>query len=213
MDKRLLGGYKPSDITRDTPRFSMGIDGLPTSFSCQRIMPPIEDQGSTQHCVAHSCSAMVNYLINTEKKTRGIDYGIEEIEIYDQRRDRSRDIGMSPKVAFEYIRTSGVNIQKLGRKYQIAGYGLVTELSDLKNAIVMNGPVLSGLFVKSMSRDDFWNGSGDYGGHAICIVGYNDKTQSLLLRNSWGTSYGTMGYYTLSYQDWENEAIETWTIY
>ena len=87
---------------------------------------------------------MVNYLINTERKTRGIDYGIEEIEIYEQRRDRSRDIGMSPKVAFEYIRTSGVNIQKLGRKYQIAGYGLVTELSDLKNAIVMNGPCFQG---------------------------------------------------------------------
>ena len=213
MNERLLGGYQPSDITRDTPRFVMGCEGLPTSFSCQKVMPPVENQGSTQHCVAHSCSAMVNYLLNTERKTVGIDYGIEEIEIYNQRKDRSKDIGMSPKVALEYIRTKGVNITSLGTRYQISGYGLVTELKDLKNAIVMNGPVLTGLFVRSMVGDDFWRGDGKFGGHAVTIVGYNDRDRMLLLRNSWGTTYGTMGYHLLPYDVWDEESIETWTIY
>lgn len=36
-------------------------------------------------------------------------------------------------------------------------------------------------------------------GHAIMAVGYNDKKKALLIRNSWGTSWGDKGYGTLPY--------------
>lgn len=37
------------------------------------------------------------------------------------------------------------------------------------------------------------------GGHAILIVGYDDKTNSFICRNSWGASWGDKGYFYMPY--------------
>ena len=37
------------------------------------------------------------------------------------------------------------------------------------------------------------------GGHAVVVVGYNDSTSRFLCRNSWGTSWGSSGYFTIPY--------------
>jgi C1A family cysteine protease len=38
------------------------------------------------------------------------------------------------------------------------------------------------------------------GGHAVAAVGYDDKNQWFIVRNSWGTTWGMKGYFTLPYQ-------------
>lgn len=37
------------------------------------------------------------------------------------------------------------------------------------------------------------------GGHAVCLVGYDDSKKAFLVRNSWGTSWGLAGYFWMSY--------------
>jgi len=37
------------------------------------------------------------------------------------------------------------------------------------------------------------------GGHAILAVGYNDAEQRFVMRNSWGTSWGMQGHFTIPY--------------
>jgi C1A family cysteine protease len=37
------------------------------------------------------------------------------------------------------------------------------------------------------------------GGHAVLAVGYDDRKQRFLARNSWGTGWGMHGYFTLPY--------------
>jgi C1A family cysteine protease len=37
------------------------------------------------------------------------------------------------------------------------------------------------------------------GGHAVMAVGYDDSSQRFLVRNSWGTSWGMGGYFTIPY--------------
>jgi C1A family cysteine protease len=37
------------------------------------------------------------------------------------------------------------------------------------------------------------------GGHAVLAVGYDDTTQSFIVRNSWGSGWGQHGYFTLPY--------------
>jgi C1A family cysteine protease len=37
------------------------------------------------------------------------------------------------------------------------------------------------------------------GGHAVCIVGYDDAHASFIMRNSWGASWGDKGYFYLPY--------------
>ncbi len=37
------------------------------------------------------------------------------------------------------------------------------------------------------------------GGHAVLCVGYDDSTQRILVRNSWGEGFGQGGYFTMPY--------------
>jgi len=52
------------------------------------------------------------------------------------------------------------------------------------------------------------------GGHAVAAVGYDDKNQWFIVRNSWGTSWGLDGYFTLPYQYLlePNLSDDFWTI-
>jgi len=52
------------------------------------------------------------------------------------------------------------------------------------------------------------------GGHAVLAVGYDDKTQRFIVRNSWGTTWGIKGYFTMPYPYLldANLADDFWTI-
>jgi C1A family cysteine protease len=52
------------------------------------------------------------------------------------------------------------------------------------------------------------------GGHAVMAVGYDDATQRLTVRNSWGPDWGHGGYFTLpySYVAQSTLAADFWTI-
>lgn len=43
------------------------------------------------------------------------------------------------------------------------------------------------------------SGEENLGGHCMAIVGYDDKTQRFLIRNSWGSNWGMGGYATMPY--------------
>ena len=45
-------------------------------------------------------------------------------------------------------------------------------------------------------------------GHAIAIVGYDDR--GFLVQNSWGREWGSYGYGILGYDDWIDNAIDCW---
>ena len=52
------------------------------------------------------------------------------------------------------------------------------------------------------------------GGHAVLAVGYDDTHQWFIVRNSWGTSWGLKGYFTLPYAYLIDEHLsdDFWTI-
>jgi len=52
------------------------------------------------------------------------------------------------------------------------------------------------------------------GGHAVMAVGYDDKTEHFIIRNSWGTNWALKGYFTLpySYLTQSSLADDFWTI-
>ena len=52
------------------------------------------------------------------------------------------------------------------------------------------------------------HGSRAVGGHAFCIVGYNEV--GFLVQNSWGKSWGDKGFATLPYDDWLESAYDAW---
>jgi hypothetical protein len=55
---------------------------------------------------------------------------------------------------------------------------------------------------------------GCLGGHGIVAVGYNDATQRITFRNSWGTRWGASGYGTIGFDYFTNSSLseDCWTI-
>jgi len=58
-------------------------------------------------------------------------------------------------------------------------------------------------------------GERQLGGHAVLAVGYDDSTQSFLVRNSWGTGWGQDGYFTMPYAYLTSKhlASDFWVLY
>jgi C1A family cysteine protease len=52
------------------------------------------------------------------------------------------------------------------------------------------------------------------GGHAVMAVGYNDKAQRFIVRNSWGTDWGKAGYFSIpfAYLASRDLSDDFWTI-
>lgn len=97
---------------------------------------------------------------------------------------------------------------KLIAKWSIIdSYWSVSNLDDLKIAL-LDGPVPIGVPVFYEFFFPGYDGIIDlpydpdamYGGHAICAVGFNDKTKLVKFKNSWGTGWGQKGYGYLTYE-------------
>lgn len=82
--------------------------------------------------------------------------------------------------------------------------------TSIKSAIASGFPIIFGIQVFESFEGDGpastgvipmpSDSDGLMGGHAICIVGYNDSTKLFTFRNSWGTSWGDQGYGYLPYE-------------
>lgn len=180
----------PKDIlAEDVIKFD---NSLPDTY---RLKYPTDilDQGSSSICV----SCVMKDIIDFKNKSRGIVDSIKMDYIYNLKANKYVN-GMMPREAFQ--------IAKRMNKGNI--YAKVGSLEVLKKSILINGPVLIALMVKSFNSD-FWNGTGTYGGHAISVVGWT--TDSLIIKNSWGTDFGDKGYTYLPFSNF-NKILECWTL-
>ncbi len=83
-------------------------------------------------------------------------------------------------------------------------------LKQLRGSLANELPFAFGFSVYSSIWDPEVQKTGDVpvptdgdrleGGHAIMAVGYDDNSKRLLIRNSWGTTWGDHGYGTLPYE-------------
>ena len=91
-----------------------------------------------------------------------------------------------------YVGTSSSVADTTAIKTAISTYGPVTAAVCVGNAF---SSYTSGVF----STDETSTCSTGSVNHAIVLVGWDDATQSWLLRNSWGTGWGESGYMRIAY--------------
>jgi hypothetical protein len=108
------------------------------------------------------------------------------------------------------------------RQFRMRGFNRLTP-GDRNNAIdlraikenlsqgapVVIGMMVGGSYMQSMTGQDVWTPTDEdrsmmgFGGHAQCVVGYDDKKYggAFLIMNSWGPSWGNNGFAWVRYRD------------
>jgi len=127
---------------------------------------------------------------------------------------------------------SEINIPLFGtfQRYPISDYvrlfasyisGTVGDkILPVKKSLAEGKPVVIGMSTPRSfhSAVDIWrpteNPNGEYGGHAMCVVGYDDNKYggAFEIQNSWGTDWGNGGYIWISYKDFAAFVFEAYEI-
>lgn len=170
---------------------------LPEEYNIN--LGPVRNQGQSPKCVSVSLTDMVKWHLDLENiKARFSDSLFYTLD------PEATKQGMSPKNAFEVlIKDTKDRIPKA-----FDTYGIIKSLEVARRAILQFGPIMVCMKVKS-TGNSFWNGPGNYGGHAVLFTGFNKE--GFILRNSWGLSYGINGYSNFPYSDFD-KIMETWVL-
>ena len=127
------------------------------------------------------------------------------------------------KIARFKVKPSAACYKEAG-DHQVTSYHRILSLKQMKQCLAEGFPFVFGFSVYDGFESDTVAKTGkldlpgpsekNLGGHAVCAVGYDDKTSRMLVRNSWGTDWGMKGYFTMPYDyiSDNNLADDLWTI-
>ena len=149
-----------------------------------------------------------------------------------ENRDRNCQEGAYLQDAFKSLKTKGAvkyndfsticpssipnDVHSKAGSYTIDDYFILftpwdsqsSKVNKTKKALSENRPVAIGMNVYesfSKTNEEVWSGttSGGSGGHAMCVVAYDDTKYggSFLLMNSWGSNWGIGGFKWVRYAD------------
>ncbi len=117
---------------------------------------------------------------------------------------------------------------KGANRLSISGDDYTCDVNAIRQNLAHNAPVVIGMsvggtFMQDMEGKDTWipenhdydkNG---FGGHCMCIIGYDDfyfdKDGAFLIQNSWGTKWGKNGRAWISYNDFVSFTNEAYGLY
>lgn len=127
--------------------------------------------------------------------------------------------------AKKFIQKPSVKCYSEALKNQVVSYQrLVQSLVQMKSCLAAGYPFVFGFTVYDNLYSDTVTKTGKLelpgpkdaveGGHAVMAVGYDDKEQRFIIRNSWGNDWAQKGYFTIpySYITDNNLADDFWTI-
>jgi C1A family cysteine protease len=108
--------------------------------------------------------------------------------------------------------------------HQITSYHRILMLDEMRTCLAEGFPFVFGFTVYESFESSEVARTGvvsipqpsecSLGGHAVLAVGYDDGQKRFIVRNSWGTSWGQKGYFTMPYNYLadRNLSDDFWTI-
>lgn len=191
---------------------------------------PMLDQGRCGSCVAFAVVGALETQMNISRSTTFSPWQFSPQHLFSCG-GGSCDRGWTPSAAMGYLQKTGVPDESCfpyesgvsgkdmacnascsdskDRSETIASYAteafLFKSVAKLKKAIT-KGPVVATMMVY---EDFIYYTGGVYehttgkqlGGHAVTLMGYDDKEGAFLVRNSWGPSWGEQGYFRIKYEE------------
>ena len=87
-----------------------------------------------------------------------------------------------------------------------------------KDAPVVIGMMVGGSFMQGMMGKEMWAPTNEdrsqtgFGGHAMCVIGYDDRKQAFQIMNSWGPEWGKNGIGWVRYADFKEFVREAYGV-
>jgi C1A family cysteine protease len=130
-----------------------------------------------------------------------------------------------PYVIAKFKTKPTASVYKTALQYKVVLYQrLVQNLNQMKGCLAAGYPFVYGFTVYESFESQAVASSGVVpmpapkeqvlGGHAVMAVGYDDSQNRFIVRNSWGSSWGMAGYFTIPYSYLldSNLADDFWTV-
>lgn len=98
---------------------------------------------------------------------------------------------------------------------RIVSFARVFSLQHTKECLVRYGPmpIIIRIYDSSM---EMYKPHGkkrrSLGAHCVLLTGYDDQTQRLRIRNSWGADWGDQGHFYIPYEDFRQYVLEAWVL-
>jgi C1A family cysteine protease len=203
---------------------------LPAECDLRPSMPPVYDQGQLGSCTGNAIAGAMEYerdrqglsdfipsrlfVYYNERALEGTVSSDSGAVIRDGIKVVNSD-GVCPETLWPY--DIGMFTVKPPKHCFVAAatdkavqYEAIQTLGALKDAIASNLAVVFGFTVYQSFESPAVAQSGvlpmpkpheaTVGGHAVVAVGYNDAKNQVIVRNSWGASWGEQGYFYMPYQ-------------
>jgi C1A family cysteine protease len=217
---------------------------LPASADLRAGCSPVEDQGQLGSCTANALVGALEFLerkdgvpfVNLSRlfiyyNERVAEHSVES-DAGAMLRDGIKTLarqGVCPEKMWPYL-PARYKVKPSAACYAdaaghlITSYERVQTLNDMKGCLASGFPFVFGFTVYESfeSPDVARTGVAPLpaadekavGGHAVVAVGYDDATQRFTARNSWGSSWGQSGYFSLPYEYLTNSKLsgDMWTI-
>jgi len=215
---------------------------LPSKVDLRNEDSPIENQGRLGSCTANALAGHLQFLERLEGQvykdvSRLFIYynerAIERTVGYDSGamiRDGIKVLakwGVCPETSWpydisEFTHKPAGACYKEALKRRITSYHRLQTLNEMLNCVAEGFPFVFGFTVYESFESLKVAQTGlvpmpkksekALGGHAVMAVGYDQKQKRFIVRNSWGTQWGQMGYFTMPYAYLESSADDFWTI-
>ena len=236
-----LGCLKDPVDSRDIPMgLVLPIFTIPVSFDFSKTMSPVRDQGSEGTCVAFASVSGVKEYQDKLEYHRLIKLSPRFLYSLCKKFDGMPfQEGTYPRIAMKVLLNHGVCHESFWRylpnkrtlphkganqdakKFKIKAYARLKSLLEMKRSLLINGPFIAGVkvfkswFTQRVEREGFIplprRNDELAGGHAICIMGYDDKLKIFKFKNSWGAKWGDQGYGYLPYGYMKKYCSDAWS--
>ena len=215
----MVGGYipTPQDIYENIP---VAEDPILKSTQAVKYLtcPSVGNQGADGACVGWATAYAARSIMTGAQTYFSPSY------VYNQIKISNCASGSYPIDAINIIYNQGVctwsympyqngdcytqpnsSQKQNAANYKISGASRVNiNYSSIRSQVAAGRPVIVAGRVDNAFQNLGYNRilnsvSGSGGGHAYCVVGYNDDYRCFRILNSWGTSWSTNGYGWISY--------------
>lgn len=214
---------------------------LPASVDLSSKCPPVYDQGQLGSCTANAIAAAIEFdqtkrfvpsrlfIYYNERAMEGTVDSDAGAQIRDGIKSVAKE-GAPPERMWPY-QIENFRTKPSAEAYNAASADLVVlyqrliqDLNTMKGCLASQYPFVFGFTVyesfesQEVARSGILGMPGTsekvLGGHAVMAVGYDDVSNTFVVRNSWGPDWGLKGYFKMpyAYLTSGNLASDFWTI-